>query len=259
MPPFKLGLRPKQIPLKCPILSNYLDRAIAWPVVKPRGWEYMVPPDKWGMMLNDQWGDCAEAMAGHFVISTSYNTGHPLAPTDQQVSDFYTAVAGFDPNAGPPGNNPTDQGTVLSQMLTVWQNDGFPVTDLATGKIVIHKILGFAACDVTSWAQIRWVTDTFGATLKGINCPENFQANTNNWTYDPNSPIEGGHAILQDSQGGAGDKNISWGLVIPTTLEAELNLMTEAWAVVTESWLNSLGTSPSGLNLDGLLAALKQV
>jgi hypothetical protein len=256
---FKLGLKPKQIPLKCPILSNFLDRATSWPPVNPRGWEYLVPPDKWGMNGNDVWGDCAEAMANHFIVSTSYNTDHPLSGTDQQVLNFYSAVTGFDPNAGPPETNQTDQGTVLSHMLDVWKTDGFPVTDLTTGSIVTHKILGYAACDITSWAQIRWVTDTFGGCLKGIQCPQSAQQDTSNWTYVANSPIDGGHAILQDSQGGAGDKNISWGMVIPTTLEFELNYMTEAWAVVTESWLNALGTSPSGLNLDGLLAALKEV
>lgn len=256
---FKLGLRPKQIPLKTPCLSNFMDRATTWPAVKPRGWEFAVPADKWGMALNDTWGDCAEAMAGHYVISTSYNTAQPLAPTDQQVSDFYTAITGFNPAAGPSGSNPTDQGTVLSQLIAVWQNDGFPVTDLTTGKVVVHKILGAATLDITSWAQIRWATDTFGGCLKGIQCPQNFMQNTANWVYDPSSPIMGGHAILGDSQGSAGDKNVSWGLVIPTTLEAEMNLLTEAWIVVTESWLNAAGTSPSGLDLNGLLAALKQV
>jgi hypothetical protein len=252
--PYKLGRLPKEIPAGTPAMGEYLDRMTSWPAVRPRGWENAVPPASWGMLGNDTYGDCAEAMAGHFVISTSFNAGHQLAPTLQQVLDFYTAVTGFNPS-----DPSTDQGTVLSDMFAVWKNDGFPVTDVATGNVVVHKILGAVSCDITSWPQLRWVTDTFGGILKGIKCPKSALDNTTDWAYDPSSPIEGGHAILGDSQGGQGDKNISWGLVIPTSKEFELNLLDEAWAVVTDSWLNAVGTSPSGLDLNGLLDALKKI
>jgi hypothetical protein len=44
---------------------------------------------------------------------------------------------------------------------------------------------------------------------------------------------------------------------IPYNWSFMLNYLDEGYAIVSESWLNSQGESPSGLDLNGLLAAMK--
>ena len=73
----------------------------------------------------------------------------------------------------------------------------------------------------------------------------------------PNSPIEGGHGINLTGQGSLGCKIDSWGMVIPCTQGFMRQYLISAFAVVTPLWLDKQGNSPSGLDLNGLLAAMK--
>lgn len=251
---YKLGLRPKRVSLKTPVLGDFLDRATFWPDVKPRGWEFAVPADKWGMLGNDRYGCCGPAMAAHKIISDTWNTGNPLFPTERQVLDFYRACnPGFREE-----DDSTDTGVVLMDLLEIWKTDGFPVND-KNGNVVIHKILGWASCDITSIPQMHWACDTFGGLCQGINIPLSAMLNTGNWLFDPKSPRQGGHAILEDGQGHLGSKKVSWGMVIPASNDFDLNTLTECFAVITDTWLNAQGESPSGFDQSGLLEALKKL
>jgi len=48
-------------------------------------------------------------------------------------------------------------------------------------------------------------------------------------------------------------------MVIPFSNQFALSYEDEAYCVISESWLNQQGKSPSGLDLDGLLAAMKTI
>jgi len=249
-----LGRKPKRVSVKTPALGDFLDRAILWPSVKPVGWEYAPPAGGLQMLANDRLGDCAEAGAYHFIQASTANTDNPLYGTEQQCIDLYSAVTGYDPN-----DPSTDQGTVLLDLLNYWKTIGIPCLD-KNGNSVMHKILGYASLDLTSVAQMRWATVTFGGLYLGIKCPQSALQNTNNWTYDPTSPIEGGHCINGEGEGAAGGHIQSWALNIPFTWEFMLHLLDEGYEIVSEAWVNSVsGKSPSGLDLDGLLSALAKI
>jgi hypothetical protein len=260
--PYKLGKRPLVRKLSTPALSNFLPRAIDWPAVKPRGWEYAPIPVPLDMLGNDTVGDCVIAMAMHYAQNETAWTDNPLIPTKALALETYSIVTGYDPNAAPDanGNNPTDQGTdIQGQLMPYWMKTGMPMLD-KNGKTVMHTITGFAALDLSSIAQQRYANDIFGGVCMGINCPQSALNNTQNWTYDPTSPIEGGHGINMVGQGSAGWHINSWGLLIPGTWQFSQKLMDEAYIVVTPLWLESAqGQSPSGLDLNGLLAAMKQI
>ena len=232
-------------------LGDYLDKANTWPAVKPRGWEYAVAPDKLDILGNDQYGDCAEAGAMHFIQVETANAGNPLHATIQQTLDLYSELTGFNPN-----DPNTDQGTDLITVLQYWKNTGIKVTD-HQGRIVTHKILGWASMDLSSVAQMRYANDIFGGTYLGIRCPQSAEDDTSNWIYKAGSPIIGGHCVNGAGQGGAGGHIVSWGMSIPYNWSFMLNYLDEGYAIVSESWLNSQGESPSGLDLNGLLAAMK--
>lgn len=243
---FKYGKKAPKRLMDMPSLGDFLSKSSIWPLVPPQGWEFAVPSSALNILGNDQYGDCAEAGALHLIQAQSYNTAKPLIPTTQDALNLYSAVTGFNPN-----DPSTDQGTALTDLLTYWQKTGITVGS------TVHKIVGYASLDITSIAQMRYATYTFGGSYLGINCPQECQEDTSNWNFGPGLPIDGGHCIIRAGEGAAGGKTGSWGMWIPTSNEFYLSYVDEGYIVVTEDWLNAQGTSPSGLDLNGLLAAMK--
>jgi hypothetical protein len=247
----KLGKKAPKRLMSTPALGDFLPKATSWPAVPPQGWEAAVPESALNILGNDLWGDCAEAGALGLIQAMSYNAGRPLIPTTQDALNLYTAVTGFDPNAGPSGNNRTDNGTALTDLLNYWQKIGISVGG------TVHKILGYASIDITSIAQMRYATYLFGGSYLGINCPQSAEDDTSNWTYQANSPIVGGHCVVRVGEGAAGGKTRSWGMFIPTANDFYLNYLDEGYVVVTSDWINAQGKSPSDVDVNGLLAAFK--
>jgi hypothetical protein len=253
----KLG---KKVPLR--LLStipfgDFLDAA-PWPKVAPQGWEYAPNQIALDPLGNDEVGDCVIAMAMHYAQNETANTDNPLTPNKALALATYSAITGYDPSqTDAQGNNPTDQGTdIEGQLMPYWKSTGIPMLD-KNGKEVMHTIEGFASLDLTSVAQQRYANFTFGGVLWGINCPQSAMQDTSNWLYDPTSPIEGGHGVNQMGQGSAGGHMNSWGLLIPFEWQFTRKLADESYIVVSKFWLNNQQKSPSGLDLNGLLATMK--
>jgi hypothetical protein len=254
---FKLGKKPAHRLLETAAFGDFLPRATDWPAVKPRGWEYTSPRVVLDCLGNDKIGLCVIAAAMHYAQIETANTGNPLTPTKDLTIKTYSAITGYDPSqTDANGNNPTDQGTDFqSQLFPYWKSTGMPMLD-KNGKEVMHTIQGFAALDLSSIAQQRYASDIFGGKLTGINCPQSALDNTANWTYDPTSPIVGGHGVTEPGQGAAGWHTVSWGLLIPGTWQFSQALADEMYIVVTPFWLGQQKVSPSGLDLNGLLTAM---
>ena len=237
--------------VKMPALGDFLTPATNWPAVPATGWEGAVDPSTWGMLGNDQYGDCAEAGILHLIQAQAANAGTKLTATKDQALALYSAVTGFDVT-----KPETDQGTVLSTLLAYVQKNGVEMTD-ATGAVTTVEVVGSASLDISSIAQMRYAAYTFGGSYLGINCPTQCEQDLSNWDFAPGAQLAGGHCIPQAGEGSAGGKIVSWGVVIPTSWPFLLAYLDEAYCVITKSWLNQQGKSPSGLDLDGLLAAMK--
>lgn len=251
---YKLGKNAPRKLMTTHSLGDYLDTAKSWPEVAAQGLEYTPKPIKLDMLGNDTVGDCVIAAAMHYAQVETANTDNPLTPTRELCIKVYSAITGYDPN-----DPDTDQGTDFeSGLFPYWKATGLPMLD-RNGKEVMHKILGFASLDLTSIAQQRYATFLFGGSLLGINCPQSALDNTNNWTYDASSPIVGGHGINRVGQGAAGGHIDSWGMLIPYTNEFAAKLADEAYVVLTDAWISANGKSPSGLDLNGLVAAMKSL
>lgn len=246
MATMKYGKQAPRRLLSTPSLGDFLDKATTWPAVAAEGWEYAVPANDLSILGNDDYGDCAEAGALHLIQAQSFNAGRPLIPTVQDALKLYSAVTGFNQN-----DPSTDQGTDLISLLNYWQKTGITVGN------TIHKIVGYASLDINSVAQMRYAAFTFGGLYLGINCPGVCQQNTSNWNFGPGQPIDGGHCIIQAGEGAAGGKTGSWGMWIPTSWEFYLSYLDEGFIVISEDWLSGQGKSPTGLDLNGLLAAMK--
>lgn len=246
----RLGKLPPQRPTGMPALGDFLDRATAWPTVPPEGWEYAIPASSLSVLGNDEWGDCAEAGALGLAQAQSYNAGRPLIPTTDDALALYSSLTGFNAAAGPSGDNPTDQGTVLTDLLTAWQRTGIEIGG------VTHKIAGWASVDISSAIQLRYAAYTFGGLYIGLRLPSACQT-AMNWNFGPGQDIDGGHCVVILGEGADGVHVRSWGEMIPATWEFLSAYMDEAHVVVSEDWIIAAKEkSPTGLDLDGLVAAL---
>jgi hypothetical protein len=232
---------------KGPSLSDFLDKATTWPSVPARGWEYAVPAANLSVLGNDQVGDCAEAAALHLIQAQQANVGNVVTPTTEDAINLYSAVTGYNPN-----DPSTDQGTVYTDLLTYWKKTGITIGS------TLHKIVGFAALDISSIAQLRYAAYTFGGILLGLNLPAQCENDTSNWNFGAGLQVAGGHAVPQLGEGSVGGKLDSWGIEIPFSWPFMAAYLDEAYVVVSPDWLSAQQKSPTGLDLNGLVAAMDQ-
>lgn len=249
----KLGKQAPKRHLKLPALGDFLDKATTWPAVPAQGWEFAVNAADWGMLGNDTVGNCAEAGILHLVQAQSANAGIPLHSTTGQAVALYSAVTGYNPS-----DPSTDQGTALTDLLTYIQKNGLEMLDV-NGKTVTVEVVGSASLDISSISQMRYASYALGGAYLGINCPEQCEEDTSNWNFGPGLPIAGGHCIPRVGEGAAGGKIVSWGMVIPFSNPFWASYGDEGYVVLTKAFLNAQGKSPSGLDLDGLVSAMKTV
>lgn len=219
----------------------------------------------WGMQGNDQWGDCVEAMMVHADLAMNEYAGHPVQYAPDAAVGLYSAITGFDPSAGPPGQNPTDNGTDIQTALEFWKKTG--ITDASGG---VHKIAGYAKfgnpADEVLLAQ---VLEVFGCVLVGVSLQQDQEDQFSNgepWAFVPGDPFIGGHGItLQRRMVGVTGilRYVTWGAVQPAKRNFQYHCAGqgngEAWAVVSQDWLETNGDTVQGFNLAQLLSDLNYV
>lgn len=226
-------------------MATYLT---ALPSAPPmRHWSAKVDPH-WGMMLNDQLGDCTCAAAAHLIQSWTANETKEQTLSDQAVLAAYKAVGGYNPS-----DPTTDQGAVELDVLNYWRNTG-------VGGV---KIDAFVALEPRNHDHVRAAIDMFGGAYIGLALPISAQ-NQRVWSVPPSgtasrTPGEvgswGGHAVVALDYDWRGVTCVTWG---------ELKLMTwrfwdsyceEGYALLCSLWTAS-GRSPSGFRYDTLKADL---
>lgn len=253
---YKLGRLPRDYSRFAPTLDDYRSRA-GLPVVQATAdVDRATEVSQWPMYDNDTLGDCTVAGIAHVIGAMAVYGGHPLPLfANTEIVRVYSAVSGYDPQTGA-----NDNGANMQTVLDYIKSDG--ITD-TTGKV--HKIVAYAAFrnpkDTTLLAE---VLNTFGAAYVGIDCPASAQTEFGKlWTWQPTSPIEGGHAIgfhRREPLTATGSIVYStWGALQPATPEFHEHYSEESWAVVSQDWLEANGDSPEGLNVTQLLADMSLV
>ncbi|MFB8182648.1 hypothetical protein ACFC8N_42995 [Streptomyces sp. NPDC055966] len=195
-------------------------------------WLTPVPAGNWGMLANDQWGDCTCAGVGHKRIGDVYiNQRTALTVTDQDALALYSAVTGFDPNAGPSGNNPTDQGALCQDVLSYWQKNGF----------LGEKIVAFAKVDISNVTEVKQAINLFGQIYTGFNFPGSAMDQFNNsetWDVVRGAQIEGGHCVTIGAYDATGLECVTWGAVQRMTWAFFKKYFDEAWVIVTSDMID---------------------
>lgn len=195
----------------------------------------------WPMYGNADWGDCVFAEIGHTINQiTYYATGDEQQPTDADILKGYSDVTGFNPNAGPPGNNPTDNGTYVQDALKYWRKTG----------IAGHKIVAYASIDPANLDHVRLAIALFGSVSIGIQFPDSAMRQFNagqTWDIVSGAKNKGGHCIL----GGAYDEHglgiVTWGQETRMTWRFFTKYADEVWVRLDKEGLTKAGQYFTGV------------
>lgn len=216
-----------------------------YPIPEKIDWYSKV--DAYPMLLNDSLGDCTAAGYWHLVQGWTAFAGTEFEPTDQDALDLYEPTSGYNPQTGANDNGAVEQDVLA--YLSQYGVDG-------------HKVAAFAQVDHTSQTSMLGAINAFGGVYVGIQCPQSMQQQFSTAQpgqmpvidYVPGSPVEGGHCIVIVGWNGTNYIAVTWGALVEVTPAFWEYFGDEAWAIVTQDFIEANGEAPTGVNLQGLLA-----
>ncbi len=239
--PYRLGRKPND-PSKPRIkLAAHLTGATPPPSA------HWTDVPEWGMLGNADWGDCTCAGDGHLAeLLTFYGQGTETPVSTAQALAAYSAISGFDPNAGPPGENPTDQGATVQDALGYLRKHG----------IAGVKIAAFAEIRPGNLDAIKTACAELGGLSAGVNLPNNalpqFQAGEVWDVVEDDAGLDGGHCIVLAGYDADYLYFCTWGKIQRATYAWWQKYADEIWAVVSTDWCSAKGADPEGVNLASL-------
>lgn len=197
-----------------------------------------------GMLLNDQLGDCTCATIGHMRKVFNAANGRQLRVVDDAILEAYKAVGGY-----VPGRLETDNGAYAIDALNYWRNVG----------VGGDKILGYAAVDLKNRTHFMQGIAWFGGVYLGVALPRTAESQSD-WHVaasgmrgDPAPGSWGGHAMSAHAyQVDVGLRGITWGGRQPMSWAWLDAYCDEAYVVVSEEWADADG-APPGFDKDRLL------
>lgn len=208
----------------------------------------------WGMLGNDQAGDCVWAGAAHeeMLWHREGNT-HVSFSTDNVFSD-YSAVTGFIP-----GRDDTDNGTDMTQAASYRRKTG--IID-STG--IRHQIKAYVALHPGNVDQLMQATYVFGAVGMGVQLTSHNMDQFDQgkpWATVPGETTIGGHYVPVIGRNSRGNiLLVTWGRLHaaePSWVQARMD---EGLAYLSPSILDTTThLTPENFDqakLDSYLAAL---
>lgn len=219
---FKGGLLPND-PFK-PRLR--LTPHITAEAVPPASADYYSAVPQWGMLGNDQYGDCVFAENGHIAgQQTALGEGTEIIVTTQQVLDEYSRVTGFNPN-----DPNTDNGATVQDGLG----------DLRTNGIAGVQITTFAQLDTTNMTEVKTAVFNFGMVDVGCMIYQSDMDRFNagqGWvgTGATGNPL-GGHCIGLVGYDANNLYFVTWGKIQKATYAWWNSRVQEAWAIISSDW-----------------------
>lgn len=236
------------------LLASYVTPALPTP---PVSYDLTTKVgSSWGMMDNDQIGDCTCAAAGHLIMEWTANAAKKMVtPTDKQIVAAYSAVTGYNPATGA-----NDNGAQEIDVLNYWRQTG----------IASHKIGAYMALEPANHVHIMDSVYIFQGCYIGVQLPISAQAQTQNhqpWSVPPGGTTGngkpgswGGHAIPVVAYDARGVTVVTWGALQIMTWGFWEAYCDEAYAIVSNDYITGKKTTPEGFSLQQLqedLADLK--
>ena len=232
MPELKLGKLPATPDDRDLLFARYAKPANLPKPPAHFGHETLFPPKGWGMLGNDEWGDCAFAGPAHETMLLTKEGGHPVQFTTADVLSDYSAVTGFKASAGAPDHNPTDNGASVRDVLGYRRTKG--MLDSAGNR---HKIGAYLALDKTDLAEIYQAMYLFQVVGIGFAFPDSAMSQFNEgkpWDVVPGATVNGGHYVCAFAKR-TNIEVVTWGALQQMTERFFKTYCDEAWTYVSTS------------------------
>jgi hypothetical protein len=155
--------------------------------------------------------------------------------TTEQALSAYSAATGFDPSAGPPGSNPTDNGSTLQTGLEYLLGTGL-------GGV---QIAAFGELDISNTSQWQQALASLGPLMLGVGVDDASMQQFNDgqpFTVTPGSqPAQEDHCVILSGYQPGMYWCYTWGgLQGITPAWFQMNAY-EVWAVASQSSLGGFG------------------
>ena len=217
------------------------------------GHEGFILPTAWGMLGNDQVGDCTCAGADHEHMLWTAEGGRPASFMTAGCIADYSAITGY-----VPGDDATDQGAEVREVLKYRSKTG--MLDITGAR---HTIGAYVRLGLRHDLELAQALYLFGAVGLGIEIPQSAMTQTDEgqpWDVPPrNSKILGGHYVPLVARRGGYWWVVTWGALQAVTTAFLHKYADEQWAMLSQEMLVGGTASPEGFNLAELQADLQQV
>ena len=243
----KTKARPDAVKFK---LAEYLDTSLLPSPPKNFGHERLVV-GSWGMLGNDQYGDCVWAGAAHETMLWNREGARTAIFDDQSVLSDYSAVTGFNPN-----DPNTDQGTDMQVAASYRRKTG--VRDAKGQRHLVTAYLAITPKDVEELKQAIYLYSAVGI---GIEFPSTAMDQFNQgkpWTVVKGASVEGGHYVPAVGYNSRYLYVVTWGKVQRMSWAFYKKYNDESVVYISEEMLNG-DVSLEGFNLAQLELDLKQL
>ncbi len=231
-------------------LTNYTTPTLPPP---PASVNWMRQVTTWPMYSNDRIGACVPITCAHLIRGwTRYAGGTEVEIPESEVIGAYSAISGYDPLTGFP-----DSGCRSLDALNHWRKVG----------IGGRRIVAYVRLDHRDDTEVRTATNLFGGLFIGAQMPidadRQFQQGQT-WTPTRGTTGRrgswGGHAMHLGAYTARSLTVSTWGRPQRMTWHWWDSYVAEAYAVVSEDWLDRAGgRSPLGFDLAGMLSDLRRV
>jgi hypothetical protein len=212
----------------------------------------------WGMLGNNEYGDCYWASAAHEAMAENHLVGRTATFTTEPVLTSYAEYLGL--KSLRELNERTDRGTDARKGAKFRRLDGVKDSD-----DVGVKINAWALTEDKDYHTILSAVHDFGSVTVCVELPESAEEAFNRaeegegeyvWDYVRGSQIAGGHAVA-----GVGSKDgqlqiVSWGHEVTMTEAFIEHYLQCAVVYVSGSVLNGEGKTINGLNRAALRSEL---
>ena len=232
----KFGRKPAQFPAGLRDLTYY----VAGDLPKPPASMTVPQVASWGMLGNDQYGDCGVAGLEHVFMADAGDTHENESfPGDQQAVKYYLSYTGGQ-----------DSGVVLSDYLTYVRQHGY----------YGHAVKAFAPVTVHDVPTLQTAIWMYDAAYTGIAVTQAMMdafGNGEPWTLEmAQQEVIGGHCIPLVGYDGRYLTAVTWGGLQQIEYAAWHAMSSEAWAVIAGEEASGDG---HGVNLAALEADLNKL
>ncbi len=236
----KLG----KLPYKHDRRNLQLAKYLVTPPPCPDAYDWLGKVSKFGPMGNLHVGDCTCAGAAHLIQMWTANQGREIILSDAEVLALYSKLSGY-----VPGKPNTDTGLYLPDVLNYWQQSG----------IDGHQIGAYVQVDLNP-KNLSLACYLFGGVYCGVALPlsaqnqEKWQVTDQHLTGAAAPGSWGGHCVPMGAFDPLGGVFVTWGEEQYATADFIAAYFDEAWAIISQDFLNGKEETPLGFDL----ATLKQ-